>query len=75
MYFKRIQEKLIAEQNRGDKRPLRCAFVFFKSVKSKTIALQAIWTNDPMTFHVSPAPDAFDINWGALKIGYSTRSV
>ena len=75
IYFKRIQEILTSEQSREDKRPFRCAFVFFKSVKSRTIALQTIWTDDPMTFHVSPAPDASDINWGTLKMGYPSRSV
>jgi len=70
-----IQEQIIDEKNRGDYIPLPCALVFFKSLKSSTSALQSVWTTDPLSFHVTAAPEPNEIMWNNLKIKFPLRKL
>ena len=66
--FQLIQEKLINEQKRAKGVPLSCAFLFLKSLKARSLALQNIWHADPLVFKTKPAPAAHEILWDNVKI-------
>ena len=70
-----IQEKLIEEQNRSRSNSLTCAFVFLKSLKARSQALQNVWHADPLLFKTNPAPAVSEILWDNLKICNIERSV
>lgn len=68
-----IQEELIQEKHANHKSS-QCAFVFFKSLKSRTAALQSIWDKDPLLYNVSLAPDPEEVVWHNIAYPYYLRN-
>ena len=52
---------------------MSCAFVIFKSIKAKELALKSTWTNNPIDYQPVAAPEVKETLWCALKLNYYVR--
>ena len=61
------------EKSRNVRNQMNCAFVIFKSIKAKELALKSTWTNNPIDYQPVAAPEVKETLWCALKLNYYVR--
>ncbi|XP_066922063.1 uncharacterized protein [Clytia hemisphaerica] len=68
-----LQGDMKTEKTEGNRNPMNCAFVVFKSIKAKELALKSTWTNNPIDYQPCAAPTVKETLWCALKLNYYVR--
>ena len=58
----------LEEEQASKKKKLCHAFVFFKCLQARTIALQTIWSGKPFVYDVEEAPEPVEMNWDNLML-------
>uniref|UniRef100_A0A7M5V1M3 CSC1-like protein ERD4 n=1 Tax=Clytia hemisphaerica TaxID=252671 RepID=A0A7M5V1M3_9CNID len=70
-----LQGDMKTEKTEGNRNPMNCAFVVFKSIKAKELALKSTWTNNPIDYQPCAAPTVKETLWCALKLNYYVRLI